>query len=170
MRRRQSQGGPASHLHRGPDRLAVSQEKGFSQDEIRLWIGPVPKNNLFLHLGWAYPAAILFTQQALKQTLSPLKPAPRPQGSLSPFGAGSPLRGWASVTSQISRGVSLPMTAAAPWGGNQQKLLRLILPHQVPADAGGWETSGFTQRPGHAMSLWSAASRAQNRALLGTAS
>lgn len=73
------------------------------------------------------------------------------------------------MTSQTSS-MSLPVIAAAPWGGNQQKLLRLILPHQVPADTGGWETSGFTQRPGHAMGLWSAASRAQNRALLGMAS
>ena len=73
------------------------------------------------------------------------------------------------MASQISS-VSPPVTAAAPWGGNQQKLPRLILPHQVPADAGRWETSGFTQRPGHAMGLWSAASRAQNRALLGMAS
>lgn len=70
---------------------------------------------MFPHFGWAYPAGILFTQQALKQTLSPLKPAPRPQGSLSPLWAGYPLRGWAAVTSQISS-VSLPRDSCSSQG------------------------------------------------------
>ena len=70
---------------------------------------------MFPHLSWAYPAGILFTQQALKQTLSPLKPAPRPQGSLSPVWAGYPLRGWAAVTSQISS-VSLPHDSCSSQG------------------------------------------------------